>query len=131
VGKTNGNGGISMIVGNAILGSAIGVCLGFASIASASAQDASQAFDGKWQYYALCAGCHGDSGEGLYPFGPALKGNPFVQNAPLPALAQVIQEGRNYANRTHLAYVGMPAYVYIRGGELEALVNYMKGEMQK
>lgn len=106
-------------------------CLGLAGMVPATAQQTSETFDGKWQYYALCAGCHGDSGEGLYPFGPALKGNPFVQNAPLPALAQVIQEGRNYAYRTHLAYVGMPAYVYIRGGELEALVNYMKGDLQK
>lgn len=95
---------------------------------TASAQ---QPFDGQWRYRVSCAGCHAADGSGHYPFGPALKGNAFVQNAPLPALMQVIQEGRNYENRTHLAYIGMPAFQYLRAGEVEALVTYMKGDLQK
>jgi mono/diheme cytochrome c family protein len=88
-------------------------------------------FDGKWRYRMNCAGCHGNDGTGYYAFGPALKGNAFVQNAPAAALIQVIQKGRNYKERSHLAYVGMPAYQWIRGGEADALVQYMKGELQK
>lgn len=100
-------------------------------VMTASAQQASQLFDGQWRYRASCAGCHAEDGSGYYPFGPALKGNPFVQNAPLPALVQVIQQGRNYDDRTHLAYVGMPAFQYLRAGDVEALVAYLKGDLQK
>ncbi len=91
---------------------------------------ADESFDGAWRYYVSCAGCHDDDGSGVYAFGPPLKGNAFVQNAPASVIIQVIQKGRNYEERNHLAYVGMPAFHYIRGGEAEALVSYLKGELQ-
>lgn len=106
---------------------AVGVALG----AVATTAFTQEQFDGAWRYRASCAGCHATDGTGHYPFGPPLKGNPFVQNAPLPALLVVIQEGRNYADRTHLAYVGMPGFPYLRAGEAEALIAYMKGDLQK
>jgi mono/diheme cytochrome c family protein len=117
--------GIKLAAGLAVLG-ALG-----AGVNTAIGQSAEELFDGKWRYRANCAGCHHESGNGIYAFGPALKGNAFVQNAPAPVLIQVIQKGRNYGNRTHLAYVGMPAFPYIRAGEAEALVQYMKGELQE
>jgi mono/diheme cytochrome c family protein len=98
---------------------------------AAPATSADQLFDGAWRYRANCAGCHHESGEGIYAFGPALKGNPFVQNAPPAVLIEVIQKGRNYGDRTHLAYVGMPAFPFIRAGEVEALVQYLKGGLQE
>jgi mono/diheme cytochrome c family protein len=98
---------------------------------SASKASAEEKFDGKWRYYANCAACHGQDGSGIYAFGPALKGNAFVQNAPAQIIIEVIQKGRNYGNRTHTAYMGMPAFHFIRGGEAEALVAYMKGELQE
>lgn len=88
-------------------------------------------FDGAWRYHASCAGCHGADGEGWYAFGPPLKGNAFVQNAPPPVLIELIQKGRNYGERSHLAYIGMPAFQYIRGGEAEALVDYLKTGLQQ
>lgn len=91
---------------------------------------AEEGFDGAWRYHVSCAGCHDDDGSGVYAFGPALKGNQFVKNAPAAVIIQVIQKGRNYGERNHLAYVGMPAFHYIRGGEAEALVNFLKGELQ-
>ncbi len=109
-----------------------GACLlalgGFSS--SAFSQSVDELFDGAWRYQASCAGCHDSDGSGIYPFGPPLKGNAFVQNAPVPIVVQVIQNGRNYGERNHLAYVGMPAFHYIRGGEAIALVNYMKNGLQ-
>ena len=96
-----------------------------------STGSAEEAFDGKWRYRANCAACHHESGSGIYAFGPALKGNAFVQNAPASVIIEVIQKGRNYGDRTHLAYVGMPAFPYIRAGEAEALVLYMKGDLQQ
>jgi mono/diheme cytochrome c family protein len=109
--------------------------VGFAGIgvfaASTSVGSAGEGFDGKWRYRANCAACHGEDGRGIYAFGPALKGNAFVQNAPAPVIIEVIQKGRNYQERTHLAYIGMPAFHFIRAGEAEALVQYLKGELQQ
>ncbi len=105
-------------------------CLGILAAVATSAQEA-ETFDGKWRYYVSCAGCHNKDGTGIYAFGPALKGNPFVQSAPAPVLVQVIQKGRNYAERSHLAYMGMPAFPFIRAGEADALVKYLKGELQQ
>jgi mono/diheme cytochrome c family protein len=105
-------------------------CLGGLAAVATTAQE-SETFDGKWRYKVSCAGCHGKDGGGIYAFGPALKGNPLVQSAPAPVLIDVIQKGRNYAERSHLAYIGMPAFPYIRGGDAKALVEFMKGEMQQ
>jgi mono/diheme cytochrome c family protein len=96
-----------------------------------SAEPVEQLFDGKYRYRSHCAGCHAPDGTGIYAFGPALKGNPFVQNAPNSVLVELIQKGRNYRERSHVAYVGMPAFPFIRAGEAEALVLYIKGELQQ
>lgn len=100
-------------------------------VASATVGSAEEAFDGKWRYRANCAACHAEDGSGIYAFGPALKGNAFVQNAPATVIIEVIQKGRNYGERTSPAYVGMPAFPYIRAGEADALVQYLKGELQQ
>lgn len=102
--------------------------VGTSKVSAQAAAD--QAFDGAWRYHVSCAGCHDDDGSGIYAFGPPLKGNQFVLNAPPVAIIQVIQQGRNYDERNHLAYVGMPAFHYLRGGEVEALVSFLKGELQ-
>ena len=102
-----------------------------ATTASAEMGDEFESFDGEWQYRASCAGCHALDGSGFYAFGPALKDNPFVRNAPAPVLIEVIQKGRNYENRSHLAYIGMPAFPFLRGGTVESLVHYMKTGLQR
>lgn len=107
------------------------VGIGIVSVMSLQAVAQEQQFDGKWRYRTSCAGCHAEDGSGIYAFGPALKGNPLVQNAPAPIMIDIIQKGRNYGARTHLAYVGMPAFQWIRAGEAEALVQYIKGDLQQ
>lgn len=109
---------------------AAGLTVVCAAAIAMSAEPAEQLFDGKYRYRANCAGCHGNDGTGIYAFGPALKGNPFVQNAPVPVIVEVIQKGRNYRERSHVEYIGMPAFPYIRAGEAEALVLFLKGELQ-
>jgi mono/diheme cytochrome c family protein len=104
--------------------------IGAAAIA-VSAEPVEQLFDGKYRYRSNCAGCHAPDGTGIYAFGPALKGNAFVQNAPTPVLVTLIQKGRNYRERSHVSYMGMPAFPYIRAGEAEALALYLKGELQQ
>ena len=63
-------------------------------------------------YLLRCAGCHGRDGEGTawdWPkLGPALKGNPFVQNAPASAIIRVIRKGRSGRERLyHESYPNM------------------------
>lgn len=102
-----------------------------ASFQTAAAEDASNAFDGEWRYQTSCASCHGKNGEGIGAFGPALKANAFVMQAPAPAIISVIQDGRFNRNKSYPDYAGMPSFYYIRAGEAEALVNYLKGGLQQ
>jgi mono/diheme cytochrome c family protein len=97
----------------------------------ATAQNASDMFDGQWRYQTSCATCHGEDGTGIYAFGPALKGDAFVTNTPAPVIINVIQNGRYNRDRTYPDYPGMPAFDYIRAGEAEALVAYLKGGLQQ
>lgn len=117
---------------------AITVVLGCAATAflpvavqPAIAEDASNAFDGEWRYQTSCGSCHGKNGEGIYAFAPALKGNAFVIQSPASVIINVIQNGRYNRNKTYPKYPGMPAFYDIRAGEAEALVNYLKGDLQQ
>jgi mono/diheme cytochrome c family protein len=96
------------------------------AIQPAAAEDASNAFDGEWRYQTSCASCHGKNGEGISAFGPALKANTFVTQAPAAAIITVIQDGRYNRSKAYPDYSGMPSFYYIRAGEAEALVEYLK-----
>jgi len=87
-------------------------------------------------YLLRCATCHGRSGEGTkhdYPqTGPALKGNPFVQNAPASAIVAVIRKGRTGRQRLyHDTYPNMPSFGVEALPHVDDLVAYLKGDLQK
>lgn len=87
-------------------------------------------------YLLRCATCHGTNGEGSktdYPqTGPALKGNPFVQNAPAAAIIAVIRKGRNGRQRLyHDTYPNMPSFGVEAVPAVDDLVAYLKGDLQK
>ena len=87
-------------------------------------------------YLLRCASCHGRDGEGTkhdYPqTGPALKGNPFVQNAPATAIVAVIRKGRTGRQRLyHDTYPNMPSFGVEAVPHVEDLVAYLKGDLQK
>jgi mono/diheme cytochrome c family protein len=87
-------------------------------------------------YLLRCSTCHGRSGEGTkhdYPqTGPALKGNPFVQNAPPAAIVQVIRKGRSGRQRLyHDTYPNMPSFGIEAVPDVDALVAYLKGDLQQ
>lgn len=64
--------------------------------------------------------------------GPALKGNAFVINAPYEAIYMVIRKGRGGAARTYDdQYPNMPAFGAEAVTDVRALVEYLKGELQK
>lgn len=92
---------------------------------------------GKDVYQMRCASCHGANGlgpeEGGVPkLGPALKGNAFVQNAPYEAIYMLIRKGRGGADRVYDdKYPNMPAFGALMVPDVRALVEYLKGDLQK
>jgi len=96
---------------------------------------------GAWALYKKnCSGCHGFRGEGLPPVGTELVGNNFVQSSRAEAIKQVIRNGRKNKDKARPqygldpnGYMSMPPFPQpvISDGELELLVNYLKGNFQK
>ena len=92
---------------------------------------------GPRNFYRLrCSTCHGVDGGGLaheWPnTGPALKGNPFVMNAPASAIIRVIRKGRTGRQRLyHDTYPNMPAFGIELVPHVEDLVAFLKGDLQK
>lgn len=109
------------------------VVLGAVSVLPAVAQAAS---DADANYQLRCAYCHGTEGQGtratLPSLGPALKGNPFVVNGSPAALKTVIRKGRSGQKRLYNdTYPNMPSFGFEVVPDVDALVNYIKTDLQK
>ena len=94
------------------------------------------AIDAADLYQVRCATCHGADGEGtkgrVPATGPPLKGNQFVVNAPRDTLANVIRNGRQGMNRKYDdEYPNMPAFDYTMVEDVDALIDYLKGDLQQ
>jgi mono/diheme cytochrome c family protein len=92
--------------------------------------------DGAENYKLRCAACHGTAGQGtrgtLPSLGPALKGNPFVVNGSPAALKSVIRKGRQGQKRLYDdTYPNMPSFGFEVVPDTDALVAYLKGDLQK
>lgn len=90
-------------------------------------------YDAEGIYEMRCSSCHGTAGEGTSapPLGPPLNGNAFVMNAPAPVIAEVIREGRSGMGRNFDdAYPNMPAFSPISVSNVDALIEYLKGDLQ-
>ncbi len=97
---------------------------------------ANAAYDVAAIYQLRCAHCHGVQGQGtrasVPPLGPALKGNPFVVSASAAAIASVVRKGREGRKRLYDdAYPNMPAWGPEAVSDVDALVAYLKGALQK
>jgi mono/diheme cytochrome c family protein len=87
-------------------------------------------------YKLRCAACHGATGQGtrasLPSLGPALKGNPFVVNGSPAAIKAVIRKGRSGQKRLYDdTYPNMPSFGFEVVPDTDALVAYLKGDMQR
>jgi len=87
-------------------------------------------------YRLRCGVCHGGNGEGTnydYPrLAPALKGNPFIQHAPAAAIIAVIRKGRTGPQRLyHESYPNMPAFGAEQVPDVDALVQFLKTDLQQ
>ena len=115
----------------------ITVAAALAVACSAISIPASAAFDAAGYYEERCATCHGDRGQGtrnwgVPPTGPALRGNPFVVNGSPAAIRQVIRKGRQGQRRLYDdAYPNMPAFGPGLVPDVDALVAYLKTDLQK
>ena len=94
------------------------------------------ATDAAANYQLRCAHCHGTNGQGtrasIPPLGPALKGNPFVVNGSPAAIRTVIRKGRQGQKRLYDdAYPNMPSFGFENVPDVDALVGYLKGDLQK
>lgn len=106
------------------------LAMGFGSGAAQAEIDGSDIYDVR------CATCHGANGEGtkgrIPALGPPLKGNDFVVNAPESVLRDVIRNGRQGADRTYDdEYPNMPAFDYTMVDDIEALIEFLQGDMQE
>jgi len=88
------------------------------------------AFDGQYIYANCCSSCHGEAGLGIGLFGPPLKGDGFITQGNDTAIANVIQEGRKYRAKMYKDYMGMPRFQFIRAGEMDDLIGFLKGGLQ-
>jgi mono/diheme cytochrome c family protein len=94
------------------------------------------AFDAPGYFQMRCATCHGADGQGtrasIPPLGPALKGNPFVVNGSPAALRTLIRKGRSGQKRLYNdAYPNMPSFGSEAVPDVDALVAYIKGDLQR
>jgi mono/diheme cytochrome c family protein len=115
-------------------GMVLAIVMAAAAISLGAANDqtiADKAFDGAYVYHRACADCHGASGEGVTLFGPPLAGDAFVTASGDEALGYVINMGRKYRDKMYPAFSGMPKFQFITGGELQALIDHVKGPLQK
>jgi mono/diheme cytochrome c family protein len=88
-------------------------------------------------YYTLrCASCHGAHGEGTRDkapsLGPPLRGNPFVINAPVEMLMNVIRHGRGGQQRVYdESFPNMPAFDAGMVPDAIGLATYLKTVLQQ
>jgi len=92
--------------------------------------------DAAVNYTLRCSHCHGSNGQGtratLPSLGPALKGNPFVVNGSPAAIKNVIRKGRQGQKRLYDdTYPNMPSFGFEVVPDADALVAYLKGDLQK
>jgi mono/diheme cytochrome c family protein len=96
----------------------------------------SAAFDATGYYQMRCSSCHGSEGQGtrasMPALAPALKGNPFVVNGSPAAIRTVIRKGRAGQKRLYNdTYPNMPSFGAEAVPDVDALVAYLKGDLQR
>jgi mono/diheme cytochrome c family protein len=92
--------------------------------------------DAAEMYKLRCSACHGANGQGtrasLPSLGPALKGNPFVVSGSPAAIKSVIRKGRSGQKRLYDdTYPNMPSFGFEVVPDPEALIAFLKGDLQK
>ncbi|MFQ5585247.1 MAG: c-type cytochrome [Thermodesulfobacteriota bacterium] len=96
----------------------VAVVLAFAFAGTAMASDGASVYASK------CKMCHGDGGKGT-PMAPKLAGNDFIKGD-AEAIKSTISNGRSGAAKKYSNFpMAMPKFK-MSGGDLDALVSYLK-----
>lgn len=82
-------------------------------------------------YKQSCAMCHGDKGQGMPGLGPALRGNPFVTAGNPKEIEATITKGRAGDQKRYKDYPSPMPPAAIAGDKLQALIEYLRGDLQK
>jgi len=90
----------------------------------------SLATDGGQLFGSKCIACHGPTGEGTQ-VGPALKDNPFVTKGGAAEIKKVILVGRTEKEKKYPNIMNPMPGGLASEAEADALVAYLKGELQK
>jgi mono/diheme cytochrome c family protein len=88
------------------------------------------AADGSELFRAKCIACHGPKGEGT-PVGPALKGDPFIVNGAPDEIKKVVMTGRSDSEKKYPDIMNAMPGGLATESEADALVVYLKGDLQK
>ena len=78
-----------------------------------------------------CGTCHGEKGEGMKGLAPALKGNKYVTDSSAAELGTTITKGRAGDAKK---YKDLPSPMppnSMSDSRLQALIAYLKGDLQK
>ncbi|MBI3597813.1 MAG: cytochrome c [Nitrospirae bacterium] len=94
------------------------------------APEISLALDGAKLYGAKCIACHGPKGEGTQ-VGPALKGDPFITQGTPAEIKKVILSGRTQKEKKYPNIANPMPDGLASEAEADALVVYLKGDLQK
>jgi len=88
------------------------------------------AADGSELFRAKCIACHGPKGEGT-PVGPTLKGNAFIVKGTPDEIKKVVMAGRTDAEKKYPNIMNSMPGGLATEAEADALVVYLKGDLQK
>jgi mono/diheme cytochrome c family protein len=88
------------------------------------------AAEGAGLFQAKCIACHGPKGEGT-PVGPALKGDPFIVKGTPDEIKKVVMMGRTDAEKKYPHFANSMPGGLATEAEADALVVYLKGDLQK
>jgi mono/diheme cytochrome c family protein len=99
--------------------------------AAMTCEAGAQTSAGSTAFKEVCAACHGPKGEGVNMVGPPLKGSPFLKTASADDIKALIKYGRTGKDKRYPQIpAGMPSQA-VSEAELEALIPFVKTELQK
>jgi len=92
---------------------------------TASAADAKQFFQ------STCSFCHGANGEGIPNLAPPLKGNKFITEGDVKAIAETITKGRSGAQKHYKELASPMPPQSVSGKQLDELITFLRTDLQK
>jgi mono/diheme cytochrome c family protein len=107
------------------------VIVSMIAVASAAPFGAASAADAKQFFQDTCSFCHGASGEGIPNLAPPLKGNKFITEGDVKAIAETITKGRAGAQKHYKELASPMPPQSVSGKQLDDLITFLRTDLQK